>query len=402
MKKLQIIILLFILSFQFAFSQTKKIEGDTTYIFKWNKGHQKTLGLKEFEKSTDEFNFRFWNHGQVIEITKNSSAINGTLTNYIYHTEKKNKRDTLSNKIILSSEQAKNIYNIIQNSEILNLQSDNKIENWKRGVDGITYIIEHSDKNNYWFKNYWTPSIQDSIPEALIVINLVRNISDTLKLQETYTRFENDLPRKGCYTSGGLVQFCYISNSLELGYSGATKLPLGFYISNSTTYLGKTEINSGVVLKYNYNNNGFYNFDFQVSKWNIFYKKSKFSDFITYNYQNRKLDIDDVNNKFQNHQVKYGLNLKDNVSVGIGLDYLIRESEKVGGHLYASKWFSKPKISASLASSIFTNQLNYEIEMFKSFVLNYRFPIRRISFGCGYEEFMNYKDLYFKVLLLIY
>ena len=403
MKKLQFLILLFLLSFQITFSQTKEIKGDTVYWFKRNKELQKTLELKNFEKSTDDFNFRFWNHGQVIEITKDSSAISGIITNYIYHTKKKNKSETLSNKIILSSEQAKNVYNIIQNSEILNLQSDNEIEDWKQGVDGITYIIEYSDKENYWFKNYWTPSVQDSIPEALIVLNLVESLSDTLKLQETYTKFKDDLPKKGCYNSGGMVNSCYASNSLGLGYSGATKLPLGFHTSYNAGYLGKTEINLGVGLQYNFDNKGFYHLNFQTSHWNVFYKKSNFSDFIAYNYQNRKLDIDDVNNKFQNHQIKYGLNFKNDVGVGVGLDYLIKEYEKVGGHLYAYKWFSKPKIGASLTSSIFTNQLNYRFELFKSFDFNYYgFPIHRVSLGLAYEEFMNYNDLYFRVSILIY
>ena len=383
-------------------SQTKVIEGDTIYWFKGNRELLKTLELKDFEKSTDEFNFRFRNHGQVIEITKDSFVINGTITNYIYRDKTNNKRKILSNKITLSVEQAKNIYNIIQNSEILNLQSDNKIENWKRGADGITYIIEHSDKKNYWFKHYWTPSTQDSIPEALIVSNLIKSLSDTLNLQETYTKFKNDLPKKGCYSSGGGTTFCYLSNSLDLGYSGATKLPFGFYASYNAGYLGETEINLGVGLEYNFDNKGFYHLNIQTSHCNIFYKKSIFSDFIAYNYQNRKLDINDVNNKFQNHQIKYGLNLKNNFSIGIGLDYLIKEYKKIGGYLYAYKWFSRPNISTSLTSSIFTNQFNYKIEMFKSFdFFYYEFPIYRISLGLAYEKFMNYEDLYFKVLILL-
>jgi hypothetical protein len=403
MKKLHIITVLLLLLFQTAFSQTKEIKGDTAYWYKRNIDFQKTLELKDFEKSADEFNFRFWNHGQVIEISKDSSKINGSITNYIYHTTKANrsKSETLSKKIFLSSKQAEDIYNIIQNSKILNIPSDKEIENWSQGADGITYIIEHSDKNNYWLKKYWTPSTQDSIPEAIFVLDLVKNISDTLTLQENYNSFKNTLPKKGCYNSGGMINMCYVSNSLELGYSGATKLPFGFYSSYSATYIGKAEINGSASLQYNFDRNGFHHLNFQTAKWNLFYKQSNFSDFIAYNYQNRILSINDAKNIFENHQIKYGMNLKKNIGVGLGVDYISQEHNKIGGHIYAYKWFSKPNISTTLTTSIFKNQVNYKTEIFKSFNFNYKFPIQRISLGIAYEDFMDYKDLYFNVRVLL-
>ena len=394
--------ILFLLSCQTALSQTKKIEGDTAYWFNRNKEFQRTLDLKDLQKSTNEFNFRFRNHGQVIAITKDSSSISGNITNYIYHTKKPNrvKTETLSNKISLSPEQAKNIYEIIQNSKILSFPSDNKIENWKKGMDGITYVIEHSDKKTYWLKSYWTPSAQNSIPEALIILNFTEKLSEALNLQETYKTFKNHLPKSGCYNSGGLGTVCYISNSLDLGYSGSTKLPLGFYASYSASFVGKTEVNAGIALQYNFASNGFQHLNFQTWKWNIFYKKSNFSDFIAYNYQNRKLDFHRTANEFQTHQTKYGLNLKNNFGVGIGLDYLINGYDKIGGHLYASKWFSKLNVSTVASSSIFDNQINYKTEIIKSFNLNSELTIRRISLGLAYEDFMDYKDLYFSVRLL--
>ena len=71
MKKLQIIIFLILFTFH-SFSQTKEIKGDTIYWYKSNIELQKTLDLKNFEKSNDEFNFRYRDHGQVIEISKNA------------------------------------------------------------------------------------------------------------------------------------------------------------------------------------------------------------------------------------------------------------------------------------------------------------------------------------------
>lgn len=396
MKKLLIIIPCLFL-FQTIFSQTKEIKGDTIYWYKRNIEFQKTFDLKDFEKSEDEFNFRFWNQGQVIEISKNSSETSGAIVNYIYHTAKANrsKTETYLNKILLTSKQSEDVFNIVQNSKILELPSDNNIDEWNLGLDGITYIIEHSNKKSYWHKKYWTPSSQDSIPEAIIVLDLIKKLSDTLKLAEVYSTFKETLPKKGCYNSGGMVNMCYISNSLELGYSGATKLPLGFYTSYSASYIGNRLVNGSTSLQYNFDNNGFHHLNLQIAKWYIFHKKSDFSDYIAYNYQNRMLNINETKIKFENHQIKYGLNLKKNLGIGIGLDYISRDYDKIGGHFYANKWFSKPNISTAFSTSIFNSQINYKAEIFKSINFNYRSTVRSISFGIAHEDFMEYKDLYF-------
>lgn len=403
MKKLLVIVTLLLLSFQTAFSQTKQIKGDTVYWYKRNIELQKILELKDFEKSSNEFNFRFRNHGQVIEISKDSSEYNGIITNYTYHFKKanRNKTEILSNKIILSSKQAEEIYNIVRTSKILKLPSDKSIENWQYGADGIKYIIEHSDKSDYWFKNYWTPTSQDSVPEAQVVQNLVNRIEGTLNLQKTYSSFESNLPKRGCYNSGGMTNMCYTSNTIQFGYSGATKIPLGFYSKYNASYIGKIKVNTGVALQYNFDSEGFYHLNFQTSKWNIFYKESKIYDYIAFNYQNRKLNIDNEINKFQNYQIMYGLKLKKNIGIGIGLDYVTGKYEKFGSHLYGYKWFSKSNISTILTSSIFNNQLNYKAEIFKSFNLKNRVAINSVTLGLAYEDFMNYKDMYFNVRIFL-
>lgn len=399
MKKLHLITVVLLLLFQIMFSQTKEIKGDTTFWYKRNIELQKTLDLKNLEQSTDEFNFRFRNHGQVIEISKDSSRYSGNITNFIYHTKKANRNEAeiLTNKIALSSKQVEEVYNIIEKSKIIDLPTDKKIENWIQGCDGITYIIEHSDKKTYWLKNYWTPTAQDSIPEAIIVLELLKNLSDTLNLQEIYSSFKNTLPKKGCYNSGGMTNICYISNFLELGYSGATKLPLGFYSSYSAFYLGDIKINSSVALRYSFDNHGFHDLNLQYAKWDMFCKTTDVSDFVAYNYQNRIFNFDGIKSKFENHQIEYGLNIKKYIGFGIGLDFIGGQYDKIGGHIYAYKLFSNPNISVTLTTSIFDNQINYKSELFKSFNFNSKFLIPRISLGIAYESFMNYKDLYFSI-----
>lgn len=402
MKKLYFIIFLILLTFHITYSQTKEIKGDTVFRYKRNIELQKTLNLKDFEKSSDEFNFRFRNHNQVIEISKDSSEFTGTITNFISHTKrpKTKKSETIYDKIILSSEQAENLYNIVQNSKILVLPSDKNIKNWHQGSDGATYNIEHSDKKEYWLKKYYSPYSQDSIPEAILVLDLVNNLSETLNLEEVSATFKNSLPKYGCYNFGG-YGMCYSLNSLELGYSGASKLPLGFYLDYSATYIGKIKVNGSTALQYNFNNDGFHHLNLQIQRWHIFAKKSNLSDFLVYNYQNRMLNIDNIKSKFENHQINYGLRIEKNLAIGIGFDYLSNNYDEIGGLFFAKKWFTKPDISTAVTTSIFENQLNYKAEIFKSVYFKHCFLRDEVSFGIVYENFMHYNDLYFNVRLSI-
>lgn len=397
-----IIALLFLLSLQTSYAQTKTFNGDTTaYWRQQNAGFLNNLKLKNLEQSEDEFNFRLWDDGQVIEIRKNNSVITGVIVNYIYHF-KNNKyynSKIIADTIALSAEQAKTAYKLIQNSEILAIPTDHEINGWHQGLDGITYTIEYSDKDNYWLKTYWTPSAQDSVPEATTVLNFLKNISDSLDLNGKYNTFKNTLLPKGCYSRGGISAMCFPRNTLGLGYSGSTKLPFGFYTWYSADYIGKTHVNMGAGLQYNFDGKGFYRLNTYASRWQLFYKQQNLSDFLIYNYQNNKINIPETDNYFQNHQLTYGLTIKNNVSIGVGIDYLLSYNRKIGGHLYAAKTFSKPNIRAELSSSLFSDQINYKVALLKYFRYDHKTMLNRLNIGVSYEDYMDYRDLYFKVLL---
>lgn len=392
MKKLKIAILLILTIIQNVYSQDKVIIGDTVYWYNQNQKLNKTLELIDFSTSRDDFSFRFRNHGQIVEIFKTKNQIHGVLTNYIFHSIKK-RSETLHQEIQLDSVKALEIYDIIQKSGIIDLQSDNKIDGWSGGCDGITYIIEHSDKKEYWFKTYWTPSAQDSIPESLIVMDFVKALSDTLQLSEKYKEFKEELPHRGCYNSGGMVNTCYISNSFGFGYNGSTKLPFGFNTSVYLTYIGKNQTNLGLGFQYKFDSNGNYDVDFYASKSNLFINNSKTNDFLGYNYQKRKLDFVNSNIVFQNHRFIYGISIKNILNISSGIDYLVDDKDNIGGIFSVSKWFSKPSINTTMTSSIFKNEIDYKIGISKSIQLNNRFVIRSASVGLYFENFKKYNDL---------
>lgn len=391
MKQLQITILLILTLIQNVNSQDKVIKGDTAFWYNRNQEFNKTLKLTDFNISQADFSFRFRNHGQIVEIFKTNNQIHGELTNFIFHSIKK-RSETLHQRIQLDSVKALKTYEIIQKSGILDLQSDDKIEGWSGGCDGITYIVEHSDKNEYWYKTYWTPSAQDSIPESLIVMDFVKALSDTLQLAEKYKEFIENLPHRGCYNSGGMSQSCYVSNSFGFGYYGSTKLPLGLNSSVYLTYIGKKHTDFGFGFQYKFNRNDNYDFGFNASKSDLFIKSSKSNDFLFYNYQKRKLDFVDTNTVFQNHLFNYGLNIRDKISLFTGLNYAA-DKEIIGGIFGVSKWFNKPKIYTTLTTSIFKDDIDYKIGISKSIHFNSRFFIKSTAIGLSFENFKDYNDL---------
>lgn len=181
----------FLLQLQDVYPQSKKVEDNTVTIDIHQESLSKKLGLSDLKKSNHEFAFRFWGRGQAIDIIGDSTDIIGTVTNYIYHQKKSSdyKIDTLFKKASLSPDQAKAAYELFLNLKLLKIPTDEKIKGWSKGFDGITYIIEQTDKGNYNTKSYWTPTSQDGVPEAKVISDFVNSLSDTLKLEETFRSF---------------------------------------------------------------------------------------------------------------------------------------------------------------------------------------------------------------------
>lgn len=377
------------------------IKGDTAFWHNQNQELIKKLKLTDFNKIQADFSFRFWIYGQVIEIFKEDNQIKGELTNYTSHITKK-RNDTLTYKIKLDSIKALKAYKVIQQSGILALQSDKEISGWSQGCDGVEYIIEHSDKYGYWYKSYWTPSAQDSIPEALIVMDFIKALSDTLELSKTYKKFEESLPHKGCYTiPGGMIITCHLNKTYRLGYLASTKLPIGFNSFISLYYIGKIRTNFRFGFQYKFDRNNNYDFGFNTSKSNLFIKNSNTYDFILYNYQKRKLDFVDSTCVNNNHQFGYGVSFADNLDINLGLAYMLDNKEKVGGIIGLSKWFYNPKINITLNSTIFKDDIDYTIKVSKSFFFNIMSFIKSTSIGLSFENYKNYSDFNINLTILL-
>lgn len=199
---------------QVLFGQNKSVSipiyenGDTIYGYGWIKKLVNELKLESLTNTKENFRFRVWTSNQVIDISKDFGHVISFERAYSEKNHKRNREGKLyTSKAIIVSNTLNELHELIKNSGILTLPSEENIEGWKLGVDGITYTIEISTSEEYFFKTYWTPQVFPDLKEAVIVLNFVKEIRKLLNLKMVYDQFFSTLPN-GCYNTGDISVIC--------------------------------------------------------------------------------------------------------------------------------------------------------------------------------------------------
>lgn len=192
--------------------------GDTSYSYKYQTKQVRKLSLPFLQSLLNKEYYRVWTNKQVIDIWQNQSGIiSGTLTTwtdeYIPNNEKPTNR-TFIKVNSLSQDTANLVRQLFISSDILNLPTGDSIKGWQNGFDGITYIIENSSKNNYYFKTYWTPEAQDSLIEAKRVQLFVDSAFTLANASNVWRQFTTTIPYE-CYINGGPGVACKVLTKKE-------------------------------------------------------------------------------------------------------------------------------------------------------------------------------------------
>lgn len=202
--------------------QTKTLEipidnnGDTTFWYRILQKKIGHIGLSELTKSKDSLHFRISTETQVIEIwTSDFKVFNGVFTNFATSYCRKNykrkhpKPDKYYiNQTVLDSAKARHVFNVFDSLSVFSIPTEDSIEGWLGGFDGITYIIECTTPSKYTFKSYWSPHYyKNEIKEAYIIDSLVKHLESTLSMRASFEVFISTLP-SGCYSVGGAMVTC--------------------------------------------------------------------------------------------------------------------------------------------------------------------------------------------------
>ena len=181
--------------------------GDTTLWYGLKSELINEIQLDDFLTSP-EFRFRFWTNNQLIDISEDSGFVICYERKYKDNDwKRKKKRKLYTKKFELSQVEMNQLRELLDSSGILELPSEEDIEGWSLGLDGITYTVELADNSEYHFRTYWTPNVQTELSEAKLVNDFINNLNDILELKNKYDQFFAKLP-KGCYNNGDITVIC--------------------------------------------------------------------------------------------------------------------------------------------------------------------------------------------------
>ena len=173
-------------------------DSDTTYWMEYrNENHEAVNGKDIF--------FRLQTPCVSIEISKTMGNLKGTVEFFAREIDEfKDSTSVFKRKFNFDSDITLSILNLIDSLKINSIPSDKFIPKWRQGFDGVTYIMEYKDSIQHSFKNYWTPTAQGNLEEALRIQNFVDNVYTIVNLEKLNAIFQKEIPF-GSWTCNGVT-----------------------------------------------------------------------------------------------------------------------------------------------------------------------------------------------------
>lgn len=185
--------------------------GDTSFMYRYQKRKVAQIGLPDLITSQDAFHFRFWVNGQVIDIwSADHKTFHGQLTNYTESYEEYNMKKQeqppsafFFNQTVLDSFTSRTVFELA--GAVISIPQQDSIEGWSHGNDGETFVFETSTSSFYSFKDYWTPSVfVTELSEAKQIQEFADTLRVLLNLEEEYDKFFETL-KPGSYTTDNFM-----------------------------------------------------------------------------------------------------------------------------------------------------------------------------------------------------
>lgn len=189
-----------------------------SFWYKWVQKSENELGLQSIVASPYSFHFRLsGTGGEIVDVWQQDSIWHGCFTKWVRDaTEAEDttfKYQLVGTRYLkkyqLSSTQAAVAGSLIRSSGICQLPSDEHIKGWIQGLDGREVIIQYSEKADYYLKNYWTPSFQHGLSEALLLQHFEDKLNEIINAKSVREAFFVDVPFP-CFTTDGGSSVCRI------------------------------------------------------------------------------------------------------------------------------------------------------------------------------------------------
>lgn len=164
-------------------------DSDTLHYYKYEKPIIEKLKLIKPENNKNFF--RFSSDKYYLELSDESNK-------YLIYADEiwDNIRtgETFIKQINLTKSQVAKIESLIDSLKINEIPSDNQIEKWELGFDGITYKLEVKNGISYSYKHYWTPTSQEKFTESNLINSFITEIDKIIDYQGNAKKFTKEVP----------------------------------------------------------------------------------------------------------------------------------------------------------------------------------------------------------------
>ena len=187
-----------------------------SFWYDWTQKIERQVGLNSIEGTAYPLHFRLSTGGRILDVWQHEGAYQGSLTLWVNDADEKMQLypRVYYQKFELSSSQAASLGRLLKEASVLNLPSEEDIKGWRQGCDGEEIVLQFSDKKHYYLKNYWTPTAQHGLPEALLIQQFRLEAFQMANVSLVEKSFELDIPFR-CRDTGGGIVICKIVSSSE-------------------------------------------------------------------------------------------------------------------------------------------------------------------------------------------
>ena len=206
-----------------AAAQNRKRTEDSrsSLMYPVSEANAKELGLNMLSVSEHRHHYRFSIEGQIVEIwTDNDVSYQGFLLNYIYRRKGKggHQHHIVRKKENVSSDEAKQIIALYDSLALNKIPTEEKIRNWRKGLDGADDVIEFAEYDSYSIKTYWEPAVQEN-PPGIYIKKFFNRLEVVFQLTRKYALFQNELPIGNYY-----IGMSGMTKTIKFGAKGGSSL----------------------------------------------------------------------------------------------------------------------------------------------------------------------------------
>jgi hypothetical protein len=196
---------------------------DTSFWYPYMTAIIDTFGEKKTQVFSETRVFRFSNVHTLLTLVADKNNFSGSLSMVATETGEKSLGRTFKKRFDLSQSQVQEAFRLVDSSRIGDIPSQKFIEAWQQGFDGVEYLFEEKRDSLFSFRSYWSPRVQEGVPEAVRVLSFVNSLDSVVKRKELSSTFQAQIPFDSWTYPGSGVGFVRVKPVKNRKFKGKSQ-----------------------------------------------------------------------------------------------------------------------------------------------------------------------------------